>query len=326
METFLLTAADVTALLSLPQCIGAVDGAFRSLGLGQAEAPSTLSVHSLNGAFHIKAGILEHEGRRFFVAKSNGNFPSNAARSLPTIQGLLLLADADDGRLYAVMDSSAITGLRTAAATAVAARYLARPDARTALIVGAGVQGRVQLRALLEVLPISEVFVHDVDSASAARYAAEMSELLAIDVRPTDKIERADVCVTCTTSREFIVSREMVAHGAFVAGVGVDNESKRELAPDLLAGAKVVTDLRGQCALIGDLHHAIAAGAMTADQVYADLAEVVAGKKRGRESAEEVIVFDSTGIALQDVAAAIVVYESAVGRPTDGAIRRLAFA
>ncbi|HEY0304980.1 MAG TPA: hypothetical protein VGC44_08400, partial [Longimicrobiales bacterium] len=135
-----------------------------------------------------------------------------------------------------------------------------------------------------------------------------------------------DVCVTCTTSREVIVNREMVPQGAFVAGVGVDNETKRELAPDLLAGAKVVTDLRGQCAQIGDLHHAVASGAMTTDQVYADLAEVVAGKKPGRESAEEVIVFDSTGIALQDVAAAIVVYESAVDRPTDGAIRRLTFA
>jgi alanine dehydrogenase len=123
--------------------------------------------------------------------------------------------------------------------------------------------------------------------------------------------------VTCTTSTQFIVHPEFVRKGTFIAGAGVDNETKRELAPGVLANAtKVVTDLRAQCAAIGDLHHAIDAGAMTEADVHADLADVVAGKRAGREHADEIIVFDSTGIALQDVAAAAVIYEAALEQTT----------
>jgi ornithine cyclodeaminase/alanine dehydrogenase-like protein (mu-crystallin family) len=153
-----------------------------------------------------------------------------------------------------------------------------------------------------------------------------MSAALGIDVVATPDLVPADVIVTCTTSREFLLFREMVPAGSFVAGVGVDNEHKKELSPDLLAAAKVVTDLRTQCVLIGDLHHAVAAGAMGVEDVHADLADVVAGSKAGRASTDEVIIFDSTGIALQDVAAAVAVYESAAGLPADSALRRVTFA
>jgi alanine dehydrogenase len=186
----------------------------------------------------------------------------------------------------------------------------------------------MQLRALMEVLPLRKAIAYDTDPERAGLFAAEMSRALKLDVIVAEELAsalmHADVCVTCTTSEEFILHGAMVRSGTFVAGVGVDNEQKRELAPDLLSAAKVVTDLRAQCAVIGDLHHAIAAGVLTAEAVHADLADVVAGKRP--ETAQEVIVFDSTGLALQDVAAAIAVYKNAAALTHGGALRRIAFA
>jgi len=330
METMIFSRSDVAARLRMSDCIRTVENAFGMLGRGEAEPPATLGVHVSGGGFHIKAGVLESGQRTYCAVKTNGNFPGNRARELPTIQGLLMLSDATDGRVLAVMDSSELTALRTAAATAVAARYLARPESARVVICGCGLQARTQLMALCEVLPVREVQAYDVDAAASARFASEMSVTLNIPVRPTHTLPaalaNADVCVTCTTSSEFIVERDMVRPGTFVAGVGVDNEHKRELAPDLMRAARVVTDMRTQCAQIGDLHHAITAGVMSIDDVHADLSEVVAGKKSGREENNEIIIFYSTGLALQDVAAAVAIYESAAGVSPGGALRTIDFA
>jgi alanine dehydrogenase len=325
MNTLIFTRADVAERLSMRDCIAAVERAFLLLGRGEVGPPATLAVHSTGGAFHIKAGILPHGEQKFFVAKTNGNFPGNPQNGLPTIQGIVLLCDATDGRILALLDSGELTALRTAAATAVAAKHLARRDANVAAVIGCGLQARAQLRAVCEVRQIERVVVYDVDAAAASRFASEMSAALRVDVQTSESIasalEVANVCITCTTSHDFIVDESMLRPGTFVAGVGVDNEHKRELAPGVLASAKVVTDLREQCAKIGDLRHAIEAGVMKAETVHADLAEIVAGSKRGRENDDEVIVFDSTGIALQDVAAAVAVYRSA----TAGEVRSVVF-
>ena len=330
MQTMIFSRSDVAARLRMSDCIHAVENAFGMLGRGEAEPPATLGMHVSGGGFHIKAGVLESGDRTYCAVKTNGNFPGNRARGLPTIQGLLTLSDATDGRVLAVMDSSELTALRTAAATAVAARYLARPESARVVICGCGLQARTQLVALCEVLPVRDVQAFDVDAAASARFASQMSVTLNIPVRPAHNLAaalaNADVCVTCTTSSEFIVNRDMVLAGTFVAAVGVDNEHKRELAPNLMRAAKVVTDMRTQCAEIGDLHHAITAGVMSIDDVHADLSEVVAGKKSGREEKSEIIIFDSTGLALQDVAAAIAIYESAAGVYPGSALRTIDFA
>ncbi|HEX6063174.1 MAG TPA: ornithine cyclodeaminase family protein [Longimicrobiales bacterium] len=315
MDTMVFSRSDVTRLLRMSDCIRAVEDAFMMLGRGEAPAPATLGVPASAGSFHTKAGLLRSGSREYFAVKTNGNFPGNRSRGLPTIQGLLTLSDASDGRLLAVMDSGEVTVLRTAAATAVAARYLARPDSARVVICGCGMQAHAQLAALCEVLPVREVEAYDVDAGAVALFASKMTGALNLPVRTTTDLAAAlasaDVCVTCTTSSAFIVNRASVRPGTFVAGVGVDNEHKRELAPDLLRVSKVVTDMRTQCARIGDLHHAIEAGMMTVDDVYADLADVVAGNKAGREDRREITIFDSTGIALQDVSAAIAIYENA---------------
>lgn len=316
MDTLILTRRDVAALLPMADCIAAVEGAFRLLGEGRAAPPGSVSVPARDGGFHVKAGVLELEGA-FYAAKSNGNFPLNPARrALPTIQGVLVLCDAEDGRVLAVMDSVELTARRTAAATAVAARWLARPDSSVATLCGCGVQGRAQLRALARVLPLRRVFACDRAVETARDFADALSAELGLEVVATDRlaeaVEGSEVCVTCTTSREFLPLPERLPAGCFVAAVGVDGEHKREIPPGLLASSKVVVDLLEQCARIGDLRNALVAGVMEPSGVHAELGAIVAGAVPGRETAEEVIVFDSTGLGIQDVAAAAAVYRRAL--------------
>jgi alanine dehydrogenase len=314
--TLLLTRGDVAALLTLDECIAAVEQAFALQAEGKAVGPGVLALHAAGGGFHVKAAGLPL-GRFYVAAKVNANFPGNPARGLPTIQGVVVLSDGETGQPLALMDSMEITALRTGAATAVAARYLARPDARVATIVGCGRQGRIQLAALARVRTLERVYAVDRDPAAAARFAGEMSAALGLDVRAAGPIAetgpRSDIWVTCTPSQVPLLGREHVAPGSFVAGVGADNENKQELDAALMAAATVVVDSLEQCATIGDLHHALAQGLLSRADIHAELAEVVAGRKPGRRSPDEITIFDSSGVAIEDVAAAAVVYEKAVG-------------
>jgi alanine dehydrogenase len=316
--TLVLTRRDVARVLEIGDCIEAVERAFRLHAGGASIPPGVLGTHVPGGGFHVKtAGLLADE--RVFTAKVNANFPENPARrGLPTIQGVIALFDADDGRPLAVLDSIEITSLRTAAATAVAARHLARADAGVVTVCGCGEQGRSQLRALAAVRQLRSALAFDVDAARAERYARTMADELGVAVSAVTDLpsatRRSDIVVTCTTARRWLLGRADVAPGAFVAAVGADSPEKQELEPALLAASTVVVDVLEQCATIGDLHHALGAGAMTRADVHAELAEVVAGRKPGRRAEDEVVVFDSTGTALQDVAAAWLVYERAVAR------------
>ena len=224
----------------------------------------------------------------------------------------MILFDATNGRPLAIMDSISITALRTAAASAVAAKYLARPECDTALICGCGGQAASQLDAMLCVRNPRRIFAYDRDAASAAAFAARFAGRVTPAKDLAEAARSSDIIVTCTTANRYFITPEMVRPGAFIAAVGADNEHKQEIEPRLLARAKVVTDLTEQAARIGDLHHAIDGGVMTAADVHAELGEVIAGRKPGRERDDEIIVFDSTGTGLQDVAAAIAVYRGAL--------------
>lgn len=314
--TLILRRSDVARLLSLDECIAAVEEAFRLQGEGRIAPPGILGMHVSGGGFHIKAAAMDGT-RAYFAAKLNGNFPGNRERcGLPTIQGVIVLCDAGNGSPLAVMDSIEITIPRTGAATAVAAKYLARANSKIATICGCGNQGRVQLRAIARVLPIEKAYAFDHDPNLATNFARDMTTDLGFGVEVAADVSAAvsasDVCVTCTPSREFFITAGAVKPGTFVAGVGADNPEKQELQPELLVVSKVVVDSLEQCSTIGDLHHALQKRLMARSDVHAELAEIVAGKKLGRTSEEEITIFDSTGVALEDVAAAVVVYERAV--------------
>jgi alanine dehydrogenase len=322
VETLTLTASDVARCLSPGECRAAVERAFALLAEGRVPGARAIGFEAPGGTFHAKVALFD-AGRPRFVAKINGNFPGNPARSgLPTIQGLLLLADAVDGRPLAIMDSGAVTALRTAAASAVACDHLARRDASVLAIVGCGLQGAAHVTAIRDVRPVREIRFHDVASSKAAALATRYGDEVTCRVAPSvaEATLGADLVVTCTSGGDFVLDRADVAPGAFVAAVGVDNPYKREIHPRLMAAARVVVDDLGQCAKSGDLHHAIAAGVMTESDVHGDLAGVVL-ERHAPIAADDIVIFDSTGVALEDAAAADLIHERAKELSLGGVLR-----
>ena len=309
----LIGRAEVARLLTLAECMAAIEAAFASEAAGGILGPAVLGINAPGGGLHVKAAGLVGP-HSYFAAKVNANFPGNPqTNGLPAIQGAVVLCDAVDGRLLAIIDSAEVTALRTAATSAVAAKYLARSDSRVLTICGCGTQGRRHLEAIAPLFGLTTVLAFDARAEAAERLAGDSS---ALNVQPTRDlaaaVRRSDICVTCTPSRRPLIGPADVSPGLFLAAVGADNPDKQELDPRVLAGATVVADLVAQGVEMGELHHAVATGVMRPEDVHAELGEVVTGRKRGRRSAKEIIIFDSTGTALQDVAAAAHVYERAV--------------
>ncbi|MEX2281237.1 MAG: ornithine cyclodeaminase family protein [Gemmatimonadota bacterium] len=309
-EVLLVNEREVAERLTAARCVEAVEGVFRELGLGAVPAPRVLSLHAEAGAFHIKAALAGG----YFVAKVNANYPGNPSVGLPTIQGVLALFETKTGRLLALMDSAELTARRTGAATGVAVKYLALEKPMTVTLVGCGRQARSQIESVAAVRPIERLFLCDADPATARSLAVTLSDVMDAEVVLVESLfnhtRESDVVITCTPSRSAYLTQDALRPGCLVAAVGADNPHKQEIVPELMARSRVVVDLLEQCVVLGDLHHAIAAGVMSAGDVHAELGDVVSGRRPGRTAESDVIVFDSTGIALQDVAAAIMVYRS----------------
>jgi alanine dehydrogenase len=308
-----LSRGDVARAMDFPAYVDAVEAGFRALAGGKALAPPAAGFAVPGGSYHAKGAVLLGD---MVAIKLNGNYPDNpASNGLPTVQGVIYLADAATGRPLALMDSIEITINRTGAATALAARHLSRPDSKIAMICGAGVQGQVQLRAIAAAMPLERGHVWDVDGAKAERYAQEMSAALDLDVAVAKDLATArdcDIVVTCTSARQAFLTRAHVRPGTFIAAVGADNHDKSEIAPSLYAACRVTVDSLEQAAEIGDLHHALASGEVERDHVHATLAELITGAKTGRTGTADVTLFDSTGMGLQDVASAAAVYRRAL--------------
>ena len=315
-DTMILTRADVTAAMDSGAWLQAVELGFRAAGEGKARSVPPMHIVVAGGGFHAKAASLSAD-RTYVALKLNGNFPGNPEqRGLPTIQGALLLCDGETGSLLAVMDSIEITLRRTAAATALAALHLARPDSETILICGCGEQAAAQLAALHAVLPLRRCLAWDRDRQRAEAFARAS---VAVETRTVEDVggaaARSDVIVTCTTARRPFLDRSFVKAGTFVAAVGADSPDKCEIDPHLMRDALIVADSIDQCAAMGDLRHAIAAGAVRREDVHAELGDLVLGTRAGRASGDQITLFDSTGTALQDVAAAAAIYQRLLGRP-----------
>lgn len=317
LGTLLLRQSDIADLLSFSDCVSVVEEAFRLHGESRSLKPELMHVSSGDGEFHVKAGGLQLE-QRYFALKANGGFFQNAARfGMPNIQGVILLSDGEHGYPLALMESREITMKRTGAATAVAAKYLAQPGSDTVTICGTGTQARIQLLALASTLALRRTFIYSRSHDKAVAFAAEMSAELGTTIEAATSLasalEASQICVTCTPSKHFFVHSADVPPGLFIAAVGTDSPGKQEIDPALLWNNTVVADILDQAVHVGDLQYAIAEG-MSPAKVHAELADIVTGKKPGRTSKDEIIIFDSTGTALQDVAAAVSVYKKAIAQ------------
>jgi ornithine cyclodeaminase/alanine dehydrogenase-like protein (mu-crystallin family) len=319
VETLILTRSYLAAHLTAQPYLQRVEQAFRGLAAGELETPAVGHLPGREGGgFHFKAAARSRGNARAAI-KINGNFPANPLRrGLPTIQGFVALLDTECGRILALLDSAEITARRTAAASALAARLLAVPRASRLAIVGCGVQARYHLEALRELFAFESLLCHDTDRTRADEVAAAALSSgidAAVVGSPREAVRHAHIVVTCTTSTRPFLRDGDVTPGCFVAAVGADHAYKHEIEPGLMRAARVVPDVLAQAAVMGDLHHAIAAGAMTASDIHGELAHVVSGRVAGRRSAQEIFVFDSTGTAIEDLAAAELAYEIASADP-----------
>lgn len=307
MELLVLSKKDLEKVLTMKDTIDAVQEAFKGLALGEVEMPMPyiIDVRKHNGVWGVKSALINNLDA-VGVKLSSGYFENPVKYNLPSITGVVILADAKMGIPLAVMDALTITAYRTGAIAGVAARFLARKDSKVAAIFGAGVQGRTQLLALSEVLKLNEVRVYDIFPEASKKYAEEMSKKLGIEVKPTRSVEEAlkgvDIVSTATPSKTPYINAEWIPAGTHITTVGSDHKGKQELDSKIYYKAKVVVDKR-EVALEKDY--------LKPELIYAELGEIIAGKKSGRTSESEVTIMDSSGLGIQDVAAALVAYRLA---------------
>ncbi len=320
MKVLLLREEEIRKALTPEAAIAAVEESFRALAEGRAVLPGVihLPVEAHAGEVHVKGAYIT--GSPTFTIKVASGFYQNPRRGLPPQGGVVMLFSSETGQPEAILfDNGFITELRTGAAGAVAAKYLAPQNVEQVAVIGAGSQARYQLECLLQqigVRAISSVRVFSRTRESVERYAAEMSERLSLPVTVCDSAAEAcagsQLIVTATTSRTPVLTEKMILGGVHITAVGADDPNKQELAGEILALAdKVVVDSFDQCSRFGELHHALDQKKLPAEQVYAELGQIVAGKKKGRESDSEITVCDLTGLGVQDAMAAQVTLDSA---------------
>jgi len=314
--THILTYEEVRQALPMRRAIEAMKGAFAQLSAGQADVPLrvALDVPRHNGVTLFMPAYLSTDDQ--MAVKIVSVFNDNPAKGLPLIHALVVVVDATTGEPAAVMDGTALTALRTGAASGAATDLLARQDARTVAVFGTGAQGRTQLEAVCTVRPIQEAWAYDVLPQQAAAYADEMSQRLSIPLNvaetPSEAVRQADVICTATTSTSPVFDDADVQPGTHINAIGAYTPQMQEIPPETVLRARVVIDHReASLAEAGDLLIPLQQGLMTEDHIYAEVGEIAAGRKPGRTSPEEITLFKSVGVAVQDVAAASAVLEAA---------------
>lgn len=309
MQTLLFGPDDVAASIDMPGVVDAVEDAFVAHHRGEAEMPAKTYVNlpRFDGDFRaMPAAVGEAAGLKWVNVH-----PENQSRfGLPTVMGVMVYSDPRSGFPLALMDGTTLTRYRTGAAAAVATRALARSNANRLGLIGAGVQAHTQLEAIAMVRSLDEVVVHDVDEERARAFAEEASEPgRPVRVGSAREAAECDILSTVTPAREPVVRRAWIGSGTHVNAIGADAEGKQELESTLVRDARVVIDDWEQCSHSGEINVPLTEGMIDRSDLYGTLGAVLTGSLEGR-GGEEITVFDSTGLAIQDVAAARLVYET----------------
>ncbi len=309
METLLLSRSDVERILDMKTCMEAVEHAFELHGKGMTQMPAKIYLTFEKGDLRAMPAYIEgHAGIKWV-----NSHPDNRKKGLPTVMAVLIYNDPETGFPLAVMDATHLTNLRTGAAGGIAGKYLARRDSRVIGFIGCGMQAETQFMALKEVFDIEKALCYDISGRNAEKFA-EMVRRAGIDAKITDAEGacRCDILVTTTPSRKPVVKAEWIQEGVHVNAIGADAPGKQELDPEILKKAKIVVDDYQQAIHSGEVNVPISEGIITPEGIHASIGEIIAGMKSGRESDDEITIFDSTGLAIQDIATARVVFEKAV--------------
>jgi ornithine cyclodeaminase/alanine dehydrogenase-like protein (mu-crystallin family) len=301
----ILSGEEVVRLLDMPGCMQAMEEALVTLARGEFHLPLRPVVRP-PGESHLLGLMPTYRsgGRPLYALKTVAIFPDNPSRGLDPHQGTVTLYDGTTGEVLAVMNASPITAIRTAAVSGVATRALAREDARVLAVVGAGHQARPHIAAMLEARPLEEVRISSRSYESAERLAAEWPLARAVESNE-DAVRGADVICTVTQSAEPVLSHEWLAPGVHINAVGACFPHTRELDTETVVRSSFFTDRRESCENeAGDYVIPLQEGAISDGHIRAELGEVLAGTAPGRTSPQEITVFESLGLAVEDLAAA----------------------
>lgn len=312
----ILNIREVEQILSMPDVIRLVEKAFGERGRNKVQMPpkSYLYFSKFNGDLRVMPAYLE-ELNQVGVKMVNAHLDNRSKYGLPTVLASIMLFNPQTGAPISLMDGTHITAMRTAAASAVAAKYLARKDSKILAVIGAGYQSLRQVEALREIMTLEAVRIFDINSDRAEQLAILLYDKFDITATTFASVEEtirgSDVLVTVTPSHKPVVKSEWVTEGMHISAVGADAPGKEELEPELLTRARIVIDDWEQGSHGGEINVPLSSGVIGKSDIYADIGEIVAGIKLGRTSNKEITIFDTTGLAIQDVITAWHVYEVA---------------
>lgn len=313
-KTLILTKSQVQRLVDMPSVLKVIENAFMLYGKKLVQMPAKIYLHldKYSGDFRAMPAYIE--GMDACGIKWVNVHPENKKYGLPSVMAVIILSDPHTGFPLAIMDGTYITNLRTGAAGGVAAKYLAREDSSIVGLVGCGAQARTQLSALKELFRIKLVYVWGNKLRPARKFLKDTRRFglnTVIKDKISDCTKQADIVVTTTPVRKPIVESEWIRDGTHINAIGADAKGKEELEPALLKRAKIVVDDWQQASHSGEINVALSRGIITRKDIHATLGEVLIGKKKGRVSQKEITIFDSTGLAVCDVAVAKLVYKRA---------------
>jgi len=306
MSTLFLKKNDMQSLLNMRDVIKAVEQAFKDWALGRASMPPKAYLVLEQGDFRAMPGAVPGAAGMKWV----NVHPQNQSLGLPTVMGIIIYNDPETGYPLAVMDATDLTAYRTGAAAAISSKYLARKDSHTLGVVGAGRQSYTQVMAHVALFDIQQIKVFDKRAAAVETF---IKSFPAYSVKASSLEETVDSDIVCTVTpaREPFLKSDLVHPGTHINAIGADAEGKEELELSLLKKAVVVVDDLRQAAVAGEINVPVSKGLYKVEEVYATLGELVAGKKQGRKDEKAITIFDSTGLAIEDIAVAKMVYDKA---------------
>lgn len=312
---FILNQKQIEKIIPLNKIsivISAVENAFFEYGMKKTQMPAKhyLSFDEFNGDLRIMPAYSEK--LKIASTKIVNVHPDNPKKGLKTVMAAIIINDAKTGLPLALMDGTYITGIRTAAASAVATKYLARKNAKTLGVIGAGYQSIFQIAALTKVRKIGKILVYDILEQRVQELARTLSKqgikIAKADLEETSKM---DIIVTVTPAKAPILKKQWILPGTHINAIGADAQGKEELDPGILQSGKIVIDNWEQASHSGEINVPLSKGLLKKSDIYADLSEVVTGRKKGRTNEREITIFDSTGLAIQDLFTANLVYQKA---------------
>ncbi|MCS7123181.1 MAG: alanine dehydrogenase [Candidatus Aenigmarchaeota archaeon] len=315
MEVLYLSSNDVRKLITMEETLEAVENVFKDKALGNTIMPSKIYVNFEDGDFRSMPCYIKSLNAAGI--KIVNVHPKNRERfNLPTVMAKILLINPASGYVYCIMDGTIITDYRTGAGGGVAVKYLARKDSKVISLVGAGNQAKTQLLAIKEIIKnIEEVRVWSRTFDTAKKFKEDMENFgfnIVVKNSIEETVRNCDILVTTTPATEPLIRNEFISNGVHINAIGADAPGKEELDPKILLRSKIVVDDYEQAIHSGEVNVPISKGIISKENIYAELGEIVAGLKKGRESDEEITIFDSTGLAIQDIATAYYIYQKAV--------------